>query len=157
MEGFSSGAIDYISKPFSANELLAKVINILHWRRKQQQRVLMGGNYQKEDGEEVPVINPLLKNVLDVIEANYTESEFSVEDLARELTMSKSTLIRRLKSITDKTPIEILSEYRLNKAHALLRNQDLPVKEVAFLVGFNDQYYFSRKYKEHFGYPPSKA
>jgi len=157
MEGFSSGAIDYISKPFSANELLAKVINILHWRRKQQQRVLMGGNYQKEDGEEVPVINPLLKNVLDVIEANYTESEFSVEDLARELTMSKSTLIRRLKSITDKTPIEILSEYRLNKADALLRKQDLPVKEVAFLVGFNDQYYFSRKYKEHFGYPPSKA
>lgn len=85
------------------------------------------------------------------------QPEFSVEDLSKCLLVSKSTLIRRLKSITDKTPVEILSEYRLNKADVLLRQQNLPVKEVAYMVGFNDQYYFSRKYKEHFGYPPSKA
>lgn len=154
MGGLSSGAIDYISKPFSANELLTKVTNILNWRRVQQQRILTG-NYKKEGG--VPVINPLLKNVLEAIEAHYKEPEFSVEDLSKCLLVSKSTLIRRLKSITDKTPVEILSEYRLNKADVLLRQQNLPVKEVAYMVGFNDQYYFSRKYKEHFGYPPSKA
>lgn len=154
IEGLSMGAIDYISKPFSEGELLLKIKNILLWRRKQQQRFLTGDSAR--DGVET-VIDPLLKSVLTIIEENYTNSEFSVEDMSKMLSISKSTLIRKLKSITDKTPIEILGEYRLNKADALLRKQGLPVKEVAFQVGFNDQYYFSRKYKEFFGYPPSKV
>lgn len=152
--GLSIGAIDYISKPFSEGELLLKIKNILLWRRKQQQRFLTGDCAR--DSVETS-IDPLLKSVLSIIEENYTNSEFSVEDMSKMLSISKSTLIRKLKSITDKTPIEILGEYRLNKADALLRKQGLSVKEVAYQVGFNDQYYFSRKYKEYFGYPPSKV
>ncbi len=153
MEGLTQGAIDYITKPFKDEELSTKVINILKLRRTQQQQILME-NYTEE-----PVsteINPFLKSVLDAIEQNYQKSEFSIEDLAKLLSTSKSTLQRRLKSITDQTPIELLNEYRVKKADALLRNQDLPIKEVAYMTGFSDQFYFSRKYKEYFGYAPSK-
>lgn len=154
IDGLAVGAIDYISKPFSEGELLLKIKNILLWRRKQQQRFLTGDSAR--EGVEA-TIDPLLKSVLAIIEEHYADSEFSVEDMSKTLAISKSTLIRKLKSITDKTPVEILGEFRLNKADALLRKQGLAVKEVAFLVGFNDQYYFSRKYKEYFGYPPSKV
>jgi AraC-like DNA-binding protein len=71
--------------------------------------------------------------------------------------MSKSTLIRRLKSLTDKSPVEILSEYRLNKAKKRLENSSESVSEVAYQVGFNDPLYFSRKFKEAFGISPSKV
>lgn len=154
IDGLKIGAIDYIAKPFSEGELLLKIKNILLWRRKQQQRFLTGDSAR--EGVEA-AIDPLLQSVLSLIEEHYADADFSVEDMSKLLSVSKSTLIRRLKSITDKTPVEILGEFRLNKADALLRKQGLAVKEVAFLVGFNDQYYFSRKYKEHFGYPPSKV
>lgn len=153
MKGLTQGAIDYITKPFKDEELSAKVINILRLRRNQQQQILLK-NYTDE-----PVstdINPFLKSVLDAIEQNYQNSEFSIEDLAQCLSTSKSTLQRKIKSITDQTPIELLNEYRVKKADALLRNQDLPIKEVAYMTGFSDQFYFSRKYKEYFGYAPSK-
>lgn len=153
MKGLSEGAIDYITKPFKDEELSAKVVNILKLRRTHQQQILME-NYTEE-----PVsteINPFLKSVLDAIEQNYQNSEFTIEDLAQCLSTSKSTLLRRIKSITDQTPIELLNEYRVKKADALLRNQDLPIKEVAYMTGFSDQFYFSRKYKEFFGYAPSK-
>jgi AraC-like DNA-binding protein len=71
--------------------------------------------------------------------------------------MSKSTLIRRLKSLTDKSPVEILSEYRLNKAKKRLENSSESVSEVTYQVGFNDPLYFSRKFKEAFGISPSKV
>lgn len=153
MKGLSEGAIDYMTKPFRDDELSAKIINILKLRRTQQQQILMENYTEKPVSTE---INPFLKSVLDAIEQNYQNSDFTIEDLAQCLSTSKSTLLRRIKSITDQTPIELLNEYRVKKADALLHNQDLPIKEVAYQTGFSDQFYFSRKYKEYFGYAPSK-
>jgi transcriptional regulator GlxA family with amidase domain len=58
--------------------------------------------------------------------------------------------------MTNLTPVELIGIYRLNKADEMLRTSNVPIKEVAFLTGFSSQYYFSRKYKEHFGHPPSQ-
>lgn len=113
---------------------------------------------EEPQSEEVEVVetDPLWEQVMMVVENNYGDPDFSVEELAKELAISKSTLIRKLKPLTDKTPVEIISEYRLKKADDLLRKQHVPVKEVAFRTGFSSPYYFSRKYKEFFGYPPSQ-
>ena len=102
-------------------------------------------------------VNPLLEQLMQVIETHYTNPNFSFDDIAQSLGMSKSTLIRRLKSLTDKSPVEILSEYRLNKAKKRLENSSESVSEVAYQVGFNDPLYFSRKFKEAFGISPSKV
>ena len=163
--GLISGAIDYVPKPFNSSELLLKLTNILTNRRKQQQRLLnlrmLNGTVVEdsvvEDVEEK--INPLLEQILEVIENNYKDSEFSIEKMAGLVFVSQSTLIRRAKSMIGKTPVEILNEYRLNKANALLKNSrdGMTIADIAFEVGFSDPAYFTRKYKEFFGFTPSET
>ena len=154
LSGLSYGAIDYIAKPFDEKEFILKICNILLWQRNQQVQIL--ANTYNNDETKNEQINPLLKQLLDVIKENYTQPDFSFDDIAQALGMSKSTLSRRLKSLTDKSPVEILSEYRLNKAKQLLKDSTMTISEVAYSVGFNDPLYFSRKYKENFGITPSE-
>ncbi len=111
---------------------------------------------QEDDAAQEPAVDPFMVQVMEVIERNYMNPEFSVEELAKEMSTSKSTLIRRLKPLTEQTPVEMIGVYRLKKADEMLRTTNLPVKEVAFTTGFSSPYYFSRKYKEYFGYPPSQ-
>lgn len=152
LRGLSSGAIDYVNKPFSVKELLMKLHNILQWRRKQQQQVLA---HNFEDDSIDDEANDLLKSLLHVVEKRYQDSELSIDDIANDLAMSKSSLSRKLKSITDKTPVEIVTEYRLHRAQKMLK-AGKSVSDVAYSVGFNDPLYFSRKYRAQFGYPPSQ-
>ena len=152
LKGLSSGAIDYVTKPFASRELLMKLTNILQWRRQQQQVVLSHNLEVNRIDEET---NSLLKQFLEVVERRYQDSAFSVDDVVDSLAMSKSTLSRKLKSITDKTPLEIITEYRLHRAQEMLKTGQ-SVSDVAYSVGFNDPLYFSRKYRLFFGYPPSQ-
>ena len=154
IRGLSRGAIDYIPKPFNEQEIIMKVCNVLSVLKKQQLSVLlkaMNGEEQKK--EEV---NPLLDQLLDVVKEHYQEPGYSFDDIASALGLSKSTLTRRLKSLTDKSPVEILSDDRLNKAKQLLLSGSETVSDVAYAVGYNDPLYFSKKFKEAFGCPPSK-
>lgn len=156
LTALSGGAIDFINKPFDDTELLAKICNIILWLKNTQMQVLINKmNDETEQNSEK--VNPLLEQLMQVIETHYTNPNFSFDDIAQSLGMSKSTLIRRLKSLTDKSPVEILSEYRLNKAKKRLENSSESVSEVAYQVGFNDPLYFSRKFKEAFGISPSKV
>lgn len=156
LTALSGGAIDFINKPFDDTELLAKICNIILWLKNTQMQVLINKmNDEKDQNSEK--VNPLLEQLMQVVETHYTNPNFSFDDIAQSLGMSKSTLIRRLKSLTDKSPVEILSEYRLNKAKKRLENSSESVSEVAYQVGFNDPLYFSRKFKEAFGISPSKV
>ncbi len=157
LAGLSNGALDYITKPFDDAELLTKVRNILLFLKRQQIKFLME-RYNETEDSSVPQEeeNPLLQQLMDVIVAHYENPEFSFDDIAHALGMSKSTLTRRLKTLTDKSPVEILSEYRLNKAKKLLTEGGCNVSEAAYKVGFNDPLYFSKKFKDAFGVSPSK-
>ena len=150
--GLYSGAIDYIAKPFYEKELLAKLTNILQLRRDRQQQILQTSMTEQDTPEDT---NPLLKNILSIIEQRYADASYSAADIADELAMSRSTLARKLKSITDKTPSELLSDYRLHRAQELLKKKAGSVTEVAYAVGFNDPLYFSKRYKAYFGVNPS--
>ncbi|MBP5704339.1 MAG: response regulator, partial [Paludibacteraceae bacterium] len=154
--GLSAGAIDYIVKPFNEGELLLKTSNFLRMQQLRQIKILAGSLNDSNDNIVDEEINPLIQQLLDCIKENYVNPDYSFNDIAKDLGFSKSTLTRRLKSIIDKSPVEILSEYRLHKAKSLLAEGKLSVSEIAYAVGFNDPSYFSRKYKDYFGTSPSK-
>lgn len=154
IRGLARGAIDYIPKPFNEQELIMKACNVLSVLKKQQLTVLLEA--MNGEVEKTVEVNPLLEQLLEVVRTHYQEPGYSFDDMANALGMSKSTLTRRLKSLTDKTPVEILAEFRLNKAKQLLLSGNATVSDVAYAVGFNDPLYFSKKFKEAFGCPPSK-
>ena len=165
--GLLSGAIDYIPKPFSVSELMVKVNNILRIRQKQQTRLLQETYYRSSDAPQPPKqekeekeekINPFLTKLMECMEHHYQESEFSMENLASEVGMSQSTLSRRTRTLVGKTPVELMNEYRLNKAMNLLKEGgDSNIAEIAYSVGYSDPAYFTRKFKDFFGILPSSV
>lgn len=151
LTGLAEGAIDFIPKPFNSDELLIKTVNFLRREQRHQIQILAGPLSNEEANNRM---NPLIERLLDLIKKNYTNANYSFNDIANDLGMSKSTLTRRLKSIIDKSPVELLSEYRLNMGKSLLAKGNLSISDVAYSVGFNDPSYFSRKYKDFFGKNP---
>ncbi len=163
LTGLLSGAIDYIAKPFSQSELLLKIYNLLNIRKEQQKRLLadmmIKGERREQESEQEEKINPFLKTFLEVVEEKHVESQTTIEDLAQAMAVSQPTLNRKIRSLTGKTPLEVLNEYRLNHALRLLQDSssDDNVADVAYSVGFNDPSYFTKKFRDFFGYLPSQA
>jgi predicted ATPase/AraC-like DNA-binding protein len=93
----------------------------------------------------------------EIIHSNIQNERFGVSELAYELNMSRSNLHRRIKNVTGDSVSQHLRKTRLNKALELLKEQTHTISEVAFAVGFGSVNYFSRCFRDHFGYPPSEA
>lgn len=160
--GLLSGAIDYIPKPFSQDELFVKLCNILNMRKLQQERFV--AQFMKNTDSDMPLekteeteADPFLEKYLGIIKLRYSESDLSVDSLADAMCVSRATLSRRTKAILGKTPIELLNEFRLNEAMRMLKGgrNSQTVSDVAFASGFNDLAYFSKRFKERFGVSPS--
>lgn len=114
------------------------------------------------DGEEdLPQKNSqveevFLQNLVHCIEQHIDDSEFGLDALAAGMSMSRSTLHRRVKLITGMTPLDVIRDIRLKKACALLREHRLTISEVAYSVGFTNPKYFTKCFKEQFGQTPSE-
>lgn len=98
----------------------------------------------------------LIKRVLEYTEANISNPNFSVEELSRELGMSRVHLYKKLSSLSGKTPIEFIRIIRLKRAAQLLQESRLTVSEIAYEVGFNNPRYFRKYFKDEFGVLPSQ-
>jgi AraC-like DNA-binding protein/Tfp pilus assembly protein PilF len=98
----------------------------------------------------------LLKKAIEVIEANISDTLFGVEQMADKISMSRTSLHRKLKAITGFPPSELIRNIRLRKAASLLRSQSNSVTQISIAVGFEDQSYFSKSFKKQFGVPPSE-
>ncbi len=98
----------------------------------------------------------LLKKAIEVVENNISDSLFSVEQMAREIGMSRTNLHRKVKAITGFGPSDLIRNIRLRKAASLLLHQADSVSQICFKVGFEDHSYFSKSFKKQFGVPPSE-
>lgn len=156
IEGYETGADDYITKPFNLNMLEARVWNLLDSRLKLRER------YRKEislQPKNVAITSPdekFLEKAMAYIEQNISEPSLSVEELGREVGMSRVTLYRKIKALTDQTAIEFIRGVRLKRAAQLLEQNKLNINEVAYMVGFQDIDYFRRCFKEQFGFTPKE-
>ena len=154
LEGLQTGADDYVTKPFNMTILVLrsrKLIELSRYHRVTQ------GMIDPAPSEIVitSLDEKLIEKAIKYVEDNMSRTELSVEELSRELGMSRVHLYKKLLQITGKTPIEFIRVIRLKRAAQLLRESQLHVSEVAFEVGFNNPKYFSRYFKDEFGVLPS--
>lgn len=102
-----------------------------------------------------PADEELVGKAKSYVERNMSRSDLSVEELSRELGMSRVHLYKKLSSITGKTPVEFIRVLRLRRAARLLRESELNISEIAYQVGINNPKYFSRYFKDEYGMLPS--
>ena len=110
---------------------------------------------EKPETEEPTVDSRFLAHFKEVVEARMSDSEVSVEDLAADMNLSRVQLYRKVKAITDSSPVELLRTARLKRAYQLLVTTDKNVSEVAYDVGFTAPSYFTKCFKDEFGISPS--
>lgn len=154
MEGLETGADDFIPKPFSTRELLTRIRNLIITRKKLREKYLsyaLSGNNTSETIEDAFLIK-----LREAIETRLDDTEFSVEDLCREVGMSRTHLHRKLKALTNQSASQFIRILKLQHGQQLLRQGKFNVSEVADKVGFASLTYFSSSYTSHFGYAPSE-
>ena len=108
------------------------------------------------DRNRVPQNDSLLENVLQIIDTYLSSDSFGVDKLSREVGMSERQLQRKLKAITNKSPIQLISSVRLHRAKELLLKRQKNISEIAFQTGFSNPSYFSKSFKKEFGLSPSE-
>jgi DNA-binding response OmpR family regulator/two-component sensor histidine kinase len=154
--GLEAGANDYIIKPFDFSVLKARIRNIIQSREQLRKTVLSN----EPDLEDVDYVNQLdkyfLDKVIQVIEAELGNSEFSINEFCRMLGMSRTSVYNKMKTLTDQAPNDFIRIIRLNKSKELLKSKIYTIAEVSDRVGFSDPKYFSTSFKKQFGVSPSK-
>jgi YesN/AraC family two-component response regulator len=156
IEGYDAGADAYIEKPFAMELLLAQIANLFANRKKLKEAFI---NTPYINIGMVTLSKPdeqFLKNVTDVILKNLAEVSFNVEDLAEQLNMSRSSLHRKIKGVTELTPNDFIQLVRLKKAAEYLKEEAYRVNEVSYIVGFSSSSYFSKVFKKQFGVLPKE-
>ena len=161
VEGYESGADGYITKPFSADVLIARIDNLL--RNRLRLKGLFGSEEEKEVRQtEAPAEEPQKKEdkfiikFREYIEQHMSDSNLSVEAIGAELGLSRVQLYRKVKALTGQSPVELLRTVRLHKARRLLQDSVKSISEVAYEVGFTSPSYFTKCFRDEFGASPSE-
>ncbi|PRY44127.1 signal transduction histidine kinase [Spirosoma oryzae] len=151
MQGLQAGADDYLGKPFHVPELLARINNLLTTQRRLSERV----RADLASSESVPPpLHPFLQQLYAVLDQQLDKTDFGVDELADAVHLSRMQLHRKLKSLTNLSTTEFIRSYRLKQAMTLLTG-GLSVTQTAYAVGFANPTYFSQRFREQFGNPPS--
>lgn len=154
IEGFNVGVDAYIEKPFDMNVLLSRIENIIHNRN-----VILKSNVESlstdtdlQDFSENHLLRVFEAHVLELL----SDSDFSVEDICNQMGIGYTTFYRKIKSMTGKTPVDIINEIRLRKAEEYLSSGKYTASQVGYMTGFSSPSYFAKVYKKYFGCTPSQ-
>lgn len=162
LEGQRRGANAYLTKPFEEQELLQVLKNLLQLQEQWKHRYAkysLNKDSLNETGhgfEDLRMEDRFMQNLFSAFENYYTDESFNLERLCKLLGISSSQLDRKLKTLTEQSPMQMLRSFRLQKARAMLQDgSGLSVKDVCFRTGFKSPAHFSRAFSEEFGVPPS--
>lgn len=155
LKGLEIGANDYMTKPFNFEILLSKIRNLL------QQQELYISTYTRKI-EAVPtkvemksVNEKFVQQALFLVEKNISNTNFSVEELSREMNMSRVALYKKILLLTGQSPVAFIRTIRLKKAAQMMVDTGLSISEIAYEVGFSDPKYFAKSFKQEYGCLPS--
>ena len=158
IDAMHSGADDYITKPFSAQYLQARVQNLLLQRERLRERYrndLLNLKTAPLAKEKTPD-EVFLAKLLDFMEKNMDNNELIVEDMVSEMAMGRTVFFNKLKNLTGLSPVEFIREVRIKRAAQLLETGTYNVTEVTYMVGMNDSRYFSKCFKAVYGMTPTE-
>lgn len=156
LEGTESGADAYMVKPFSPKLLVARIFQLLDQRERLKQK--FGKELQSLRSAMVGSEQDQLfvKRLDAVIFSRIGEADLSVDKVAGLLRMGRTFFYKKVRGVTGYTPNDYIRVIRMKKAAELLKDGDKNVSEVAYAVGFDNPFYFSRCFKAQFGMPPSQ-
>lgn len=153
VEGLTIGADDYVTKPFNNEVLTLRIERLVRLRRGGMRRLLIAP--EPEQIKITSLDEKFIGKAVKYVEQRMSDSDLSVEELAKNMGMSRVHLYKRITALTGKTPIEFIRVLRLKRATQLLRESQLNVSEIAYQVGFNNPKYFTKYFHEEFGMLPS--
>lgn len=165
--GLEEGADDYITKPFSAAYLQARVENLLQQRRQLREfyRTSLGVQKHEETPTAIPVVDGVkltlndrkfLEKLLELMEKNMGNGDLVVDDFVQEMAVSRSVFFKKLKALTGLAPIEFIKEMRIKRAAQLIKQGDYTMTQIAYMVGINDPRYFSKCFKQYYEMTPTE-
>jgi signal transduction histidine kinase/DNA-binding response OmpR family regulator/streptogramin lyase len=156
IEGIETGADAYILKPFKWKHLAAVVKNLLDSREKLKEK------FSEQPGSDVSVLTTNLRDkqfmekIVNIIESKIIDPQLSVEELSKDMAMSRSNLLRKLKSLSGYGPNELIRLVRLKHAARLLVTNEHAISEIAYMTGFNSPSYFSKCFQQQFKLTPKE-
>jgi len=163
IEGLETGADDFITKPFDADEFLIRIKNLIEQRQKLRESFLKNLNLIGPDGflqmDNTGITSAdqnFLKKALEIVEQHLSDEDFNTEVFCEKIAMSRMQLYRKLKALTNQSATGFIRTIRLNKAAALISKKSGTVSQIAFEVGFSSLSYFAKSFQEQFGVLPSE-
>lgn len=155
MEGMENGADDYITKPFDVDLLKQKVINLIETRNKLKLLYQKKLSIESFEGYPDSADEKLIQKIIAVVNKEIANSNFGVEELSKNIGVSRSHLYRKIRDITDQSAVEFIRNIRLGKASKLLKQNKFYISEVAYMSGFSEISYFRKIFKDFYGVSPS--
>jgi signal transduction histidine kinase/DNA-binding response OmpR family regulator/streptogramin lyase len=154
IEGLKTGADEYIEKPFSMDHLKARISNLLENRRKIRESYKRSPELAYDTIVHSKADEKFLNHLVEQIHFHLEDTDLNVDKLAEVMNMSRATLFRKVKSISELSPNDFIRLVRLKRAAELLKEKEYRVNEIAFIVGFGSLSYFSKCFYKQFGVLP---
>jgi DNA-binding response OmpR family regulator len=155
IEGLDSGADDYINKPFNFEILESRIRNLIQQREKLHKALSQNASIKASELKITPLDEQFIISATQLVEKNIANAEYSVENLCREMGLSRTLFFKKMLALTGKSPLEFIRTIRMQQAAQFLEKSQLTVAEVAYKVGFNNPKYFARYFKQIYHVLPS--
>lgn len=154
INGLKQGAEAYVEKPFSFNYLKEQVLSLLDNRRREREAFSKRPFFTVDNMQMNKSDEEFMSKVIGIIEENITDDGFGVERMAEILCMSRSSLLRKIKTLFNLSPVDFIRLIKLKKAAELIQEGKHRIGDVCFLVGINSTSYFSKIFLKQFGMTP---
>ena len=156
IEGLETGADDYITKPFSYDELSVRIKNLINQRKALREKFSREINIEPGSISGNSLDKEFMGNVLKIIEENLHNEKFDSEILAKKIYISRSQLHRKLHAITGQGPGEFIRIYKLKRAAQKILEKKLSITQIAYDIGFSSPAQFTRAFQKYFNCLPSE-
>ena len=156
VKGLQLGADDYLTKPFNMDVLQLRVKKFMEWADSSHQDFKKKVDISPSEITITPLDEQFIQKAIKTVEERMADTEFSVEELGKELGMSRSFLYKKLMAITGVGPAEFIRTIRIKRGMALLERSQMQISEIAYQVGFNSLKSFTMNFKAEYGMTPSE-